>query len=707
MTAAGVRHWLSSLLLSEEYEAFFLAAGYDTLVKCEHLNDAILEQIGIKLPGHRRRILSHLPGTAPEPSMAADSSDDDDREVYDIPPIVRKNAQKPVPEEDYMYMNIMEMNEIPKPALPPKKRLSSSEELEARLGIISPPVKPRHSQGIFDTGSHFAKPKGVVYPEKRPPVPTQQVSVDRKLSLLTAENQLNNNIEGFEPGLWQQAPVDATVSLVAKPHAVMKHQQSLTEGVDSRSDMFPIIGRQFSEPCVTAVTRVGDDTAHHSELVDPAPKQSQPVDTGSADAVLRARKFNSGLEHELEELVKSLLDKVGSDSGSAIETAGRNETSKPTVKTSVPSLGTSISTRSAIPQPPDSAIPVCLVSTDSESCGSMVMSEESPVSCMTFVEPSNLFHLETDVKQHSSGKTKPADVECVYVDTNENPEEDLLSWLSLPHNHEMTVQNLEPVTSTDRAKRSVECEYEDLDETNSHQLDADQRDSSEGRYPSPAFPPPPLPTDFQSLFPTFPWPGADNQAPSSDTGGSSMFGFADFDQERAKQSELVKPQPPPRQRRSAANIVNDAGLSSDVTGFSDALDSYLTQKVTSPSVWLSQAPERLICDVSDLEFVPFAEPNEERALIEYSSDAEVVDEASVSEKTKSFHDDAQNIVKPLTADDFQEVPCSKGTGHILIYSYSVFKIASTVICLLIIKNHVLMLPVRECGLVSKWLGRWT
>jgi len=55
----SLRHWLESILLPQ-YLDVLTDSGYDTLYKCAELTSSDLDRIGISLPGHKKRILSHL-----------------------------------------------------------------------------------------------------------------------------------------------------------------------------------------------------------------------------------------------------------------------------------------------------------------------------------------------------------------------------------------------------------------------------------------------------------------------------------------------------------------------------------------------------------------------------------------------------------------------------------------------------------------------
>ena len=56
----SVKHWLLSLNL-DQYLTDFKRGGYTTVEQCSTLTDEKLEQLGITLPGHKKRILAYLP----------------------------------------------------------------------------------------------------------------------------------------------------------------------------------------------------------------------------------------------------------------------------------------------------------------------------------------------------------------------------------------------------------------------------------------------------------------------------------------------------------------------------------------------------------------------------------------------------------------------------------------------------------------------
>ena len=83
----SVKHWLQSLNL-DQYLSDFTRGGYTTIEQCSTLTDEKLQQLGMTLPGHKKRILAYLPtaenvpgtdedhlyGNVPLPSGAATAS---------------------------------------------------------------------------------------------------------------------------------------------------------------------------------------------------------------------------------------------------------------------------------------------------------------------------------------------------------------------------------------------------------------------------------------------------------------------------------------------------------------------------------------------------------------------------------------------------------------------------------------------------------
>eukprot|EP01122_Echinamoeba_exundans_P002227 TRINITY_DN12192_c0_g1_i1.p1 TRINITY_DN12192_c0_g1~~TRINITY_DN12192_c0_g1_i1.p1 ORF type:complete len:360 (+),score=46.80 TRINITY_DN12192_c0_g1_i1:45-1124(+) len=55
--AAWIRHWLSRVNLADNYSQQFVEAGYDNALVCSALDESDLDNIGIKVPGHRKTLL--------------------------------------------------------------------------------------------------------------------------------------------------------------------------------------------------------------------------------------------------------------------------------------------------------------------------------------------------------------------------------------------------------------------------------------------------------------------------------------------------------------------------------------------------------------------------------------------------------------------------------------------------------------------------
>jgi len=667
METAGVRHWLSSLNLPEQYESLLLAAGYDSLSKCGGLNDAILQQIGIKQSGHRKRILLHLPSAKKEAdpfASASADSEDDDREIYDIPPVGRKSSI--VLTEENMYTNFAEMNEIPRPVLPPKMRLSSDVEVEAKLGIITPPAKPRLSQGDFGLSPcspdscRTTKPKlCVVYPEKRPPVPARRISKEGNAPSVSVESLLNNNIEGFDPALVQKAaPVSDFVAPVASPRPFLKHQGTISEE-ESQSDL--VAECNVTVPCTTTVASV--DPIHHAESAGVAPEPS--VFYGAGSPVSQANMLTPGLELELEELVNTAKKPPPMKVKTDIQT-----TSDAVITRSVASVACSVEVR------PNDFVPVFTTSSNLASYDRTVPSFElKNFQCLAVDLDSETTGGNADADAKALNLSHEGHLDCIYVVTNEG------NSVSQPTSQNFKVEDLTVEHSNDMV-------YEGLNEVTMSALSSDDRvDSSEYHYSPPSFPPPPLPDDF-APYGVFELSMHPNQGPPL-----SARTVLNNTEELAKQTDSGKPQPPPRRRPSTGttNVVDDTSFSPLVAGFSTALDDYLSQKVTSPTSWLDQPSRSLsvVGNVSKSEFEPFADlqrleslpetiegiDQQNQSLVSMDSDTaylvltaekndlhefeKTADDASKGKKTK---ESAPSVGRSLSADDFKEVSCNIKTG---------------------------------------------
>lgn len=75
--------WLSGLRLSQYYPCF-QAAGVTSLAQCRTLTPEWLEQVGVTLPGHRRRIVASL-GRTMTAALQDGGEDDDDHHQPEVP----------------------------------------------------------------------------------------------------------------------------------------------------------------------------------------------------------------------------------------------------------------------------------------------------------------------------------------------------------------------------------------------------------------------------------------------------------------------------------------------------------------------------------------------------------------------------------------------------------------------------------------------
>ena len=69
--AEEVDEWLGKLKLRSLYLQNFIDQGFDTLDSIATLTEADLDALGVQPPGHRARILKHLPASTPPPSPPA------------------------------------------------------------------------------------------------------------------------------------------------------------------------------------------------------------------------------------------------------------------------------------------------------------------------------------------------------------------------------------------------------------------------------------------------------------------------------------------------------------------------------------------------------------------------------------------------------------------------------------------------------------
>ncbi|XP_012580905.1 PREDICTED: arf-GAP with Rho-GAP domain, ANK repeat and PH domain-containing protein 1 isoform X3 [Condylura cristata] len=173
-TALSVAEWLRALHL-EQYTELFEQHGLVRATECQGLSDAHLVEMGIQLPGHRRRILAGLLRAHAPPTPAP------------------RPTPRPVPMKRHVFRS------QPAPATPPGPPPVTGED--QRLPA-APPIPPRRSCGppaCFSTPPTAAPdPRLPPLPAKRhvtepsvPPVPPR-VGLPRLLVSLPSEEELQS-----------------------------------------------------------------------------------------------------------------------------------------------------------------------------------------------------------------------------------------------------------------------------------------------------------------------------------------------------------------------------------------------------------------------------------------------------------------------------------------------------------------------------------
>ena len=233
-----VERWLKDIHL-EQYFDILLNNGYTSLRACMSLTDEGLNALGIDLPGHRKRILAHLPKESEceneygnvvctqGPPLSANSgpshipppkahcqppsvqvqyinmnrnskvtvttSDDGDSDtIYDVPPAQPRPCKADVDansseDDDYVPAD-------PAPMLPPKR--SSKEDIDMKLGITTPthenssilypgnntpgPPLMKPVQKLTDVGNKSGSFDGTTGSLRQKPIPKPRVSLQTK-----------------------------------------------------------------------------------------------------------------------------------------------------------------------------------------------------------------------------------------------------------------------------------------------------------------------------------------------------------------------------------------------------------------------------------------------------------------------------------------------------------------------------------------------
>uniref|UniRef100_A0A8K9X661 ArfGAP with RhoGAP domain, ankyrin repeat and PH domain 1 n=1 Tax=Oncorhynchus mykiss TaxID=8022 RepID=A0A8K9X661_ONCMY len=177
----SVWEWLCALHL-DQYFPVFQDAGLGTLLECQGLTQDQLETIGIKLPGHRKRILASLQKTHhhthPEREhdallthLAAEGDQrEEERAVFRPSPLGRETplpypslASPPIPPQ---YLSLTS------PPIPPQYPSLASPPIPPQYpSLASPPIPPQYL-------SLASPPIPSLYPSlASPPIPAQYLSL--------------------------------------------------------------------------------------------------------------------------------------------------------------------------------------------------------------------------------------------------------------------------------------------------------------------------------------------------------------------------------------------------------------------------------------------------------------------------------------------------------------------------------------------------
>ncbi|CAL1570258.1 unnamed protein product [Knipowitschia caucasica] len=149
--------WLNVLRL-EQYEETFLSAGLTTLLECRTLTQERLEQMGINLPGHQRRILSSLSKTLvpcdttaslpqdPHSTFMEEKSEHEDAMMDKLVPkqrqVLGKKAVLTEDGEKVLTEDVKKVRPVPKQRS--KYRAADPVSTDLTLNKVAlPPVPPR------------------------------------------------------------------------------------------------------------------------------------------------------------------------------------------------------------------------------------------------------------------------------------------------------------------------------------------------------------------------------------------------------------------------------------------------------------------------------------------------------------------------------------------------------------------------------------
>ena len=192
--ATTVKLWLESLLL-EQYLATLENSGYETIEKCANLTSSDLDRIGVALPGHKTRILNHLPAasgevpklipdrSAPEPPKACTTPRQS--QIYDVPASARESYVASVEEDIYQNVSASSSG-ITSPTLPPKLKPEKGKDMEWLDDAIdqTPTKRPVPQPRISMKKKPVPKPR--ISPRKSPS-PSQPHHIDTLTEVLKEE----------------------------------------------------------------------------------------------------------------------------------------------------------------------------------------------------------------------------------------------------------------------------------------------------------------------------------------------------------------------------------------------------------------------------------------------------------------------------------------------------------------------------------------
>lgn len=232
----SVKLWLQSINL-DQYHSDFVRAGYTTVEQCQALTDENLQEIGITLPGHKKRILAYLPNV--DEFRAMDSDHLYGNVPLPLPPSAPekcvKRASGSVGASAHTYVNTksvtsdsMHRNVHSSPDSKDKDRTPVSlhtiigdtdkkDDSESFYDLLPPPCQVPSAKADFDPGD---------YVNIAPPLEGAVGGVDLPPMLPPKKNKGNrrsiDEIMGIVPTL-----EDTTKRPVPKPRTTVRSRSSL------------------------------------------------------------------------------------------------------------------------------------------------------------------------------------------------------------------------------------------------------------------------------------------------------------------------------------------------------------------------------------------------------------------------------------------------------------------------------------------------